>query len=51
MGFLGLLGGREVAMLIRGTSKKHLSRTIFMIVKDASKAIFGLLILSMWPHP
>ena len=42
--FLGLLGGREVAMLIRGTSKKHLSRTIFMIVKDASKAIFGLLI-------
>ena len=45
--FLGLLSGREIAMLIRSTSDKDLVATLRMLSKDFAKAVFGLAI-SIW---
>ena len=40
--FLGLLGGREIAMSIRCATRRDLRSAIKMTVKDTSLALFGL---------
>jgi hypothetical protein len=42
--FLGLLGGREVAMSITKTGNKKISKSLIMIGKDAGMAIIGLIV-------
>ena len=42
--FLGLLGGRELAMSLRGTTDKSLWAVTKMTLSDASKALLGLVI-------
>jgi len=42
--FLGLLGGRELAMALRGTSEHRLTFAAKMIAKDAGFAGIGLLV-------
>lgn len=42
--FLGLLAGRELAMSITRTGKKSKTKTSIMILRDASFALFGLIV-------
>jgi len=42
--FLGLLGGREIAMNLRKTNHKSLSKTFYLVGKDVLLALIGLII-------
>jgi len=42
--FIGLLGGRELAMAIRKSGTNNMKRTLFLISKDFSFAMIGLII-------
>ena len=45
--FLGLLGGREISMWVRATSKMSFFSMISMLGSDIARAVFGFLI-SIW---
>ena len=42
--FIGLLGGREIAMAIRNSGENNKATAIKLLVKDFSYALIGLLI-------